>query len=32
MERNIENMHIWRQSRIVVKQIYQILSDNREVK
>ena len=30
MERNIENMYIWRQSRIVVKQIYQIFSDNKD--
>ena len=30
MERNIENMYIWRQSRIVVKQIYQMFSDSKD--
>ena len=30
MERNIENMFIWRQSRIVVKQIYQMFSDSKD--
>ena len=30
MERNIENMYIWRQSRIVVKQIYQMFSNSKD--
>ena len=30
MERNIEDMYIWRQSRIVVKQVYQMFSDSKD--
>ena len=29
MERNIENLFIWQESRVVVNRIYQILRDNR---